>query len=127
MFVCYLPQNCKKFAEKRFLILLAVCWLCWQAKNTTLHPAFCPSINWVNCRSVGKTVSFYFFIFLDSTTRYVGWSVGWSFGPSVGPSVCNTLLFCVVFGRFGSSGVILSHVFVVFGHFWLLIVFFGHF
>ena len=47
--------------------------------------------------------------------------------PSVGRSVRNTLLFCVVFGHFGSSGVILSHFFVVFGHFWLVSVIFGHF
>ena len=46
---------------------------------------------------------------------------------SVRRSVRNTLLFCVVFGYFGSSGVILSHFFVVFGHFCLLLVIFGHF
>ena len=50
-----------------------------------------------------------------------------SAGPSVGLLVGNTFLFCVVFCHFGSSGVILSHVFVVFGHFWLLLVIFGHF
>ena len=50
-----------------------------------------------------------------------------SVGRLVGRSVRNTLLFCVIFGHFGSSGVILSHFFVVFGHFWLLLVIFGHF
>ena len=50
-----------------------------------------------------------------------------SVGRSVGLSVGNTLLFCVVFGHFELSGVILSHFFVVFSHLLLFLVIFGCF
>ena len=48
----------------------------------------------------------------------------------VGPSVGNTLLYCIVFCHFGSSGVILSHFFLLFlinfGCFLLFLVTFDH-
>ena len=74
-----------------------------------------------------KTCLFHFLfsrVLRDSISHF---SVGRSVGRSVGPSVRNTLLFCAVFGHFGLYGVILSHFFVVFGHFWLVSVIFGHF